>query len=145
MFFDEADRNWLPLYQSARGEEGGVTVTGGGRANSNSSGSLYSSPSNSSNMPIPSSRRSPAKFARLLPQDSDRDGGVCVHVLCVCGRAAFVWGGWGGRRRGGWLGGCGCGCCYACTHDAGASACVRVRIKMMHVCVCASRSREHIL
>ena len=28
-FFDEADRTWLPLYQSARGEDGGVTVTGG--------------------------------------------------------------------------------------------------------------------
>jgi hypothetical protein len=72
-FFDEADRDWLPLYQAARGEDVGVTVTGGGRGNSSST-SQYSSPSNSSNMPIPTSRRSPSKLSRLMPLDSDRDG-----------------------------------------------------------------------
>jgi hypothetical protein len=76
-FFDEADRDWLPLYQAARGEDVGVTVAGGGRGNSSST-SQYSSPSNSSNMPIPTSRRSPCKSresSRLWPLDSDRDGG----------------------------------------------------------------------
>jgi hypothetical protein len=86
LFFEEADSDWLPLYVSVRGEEVGFEMGwGGGRHNSNLR-SEHSSPS-SSTMPIPSSRRSPAKLPRirsLIDEGEDSDHSPFPTEVCNC-------------------------------------------------------------
>ena len=83
IFFEEADGDWLSLYQAhSRGVDGCIEATAAGARGGPSARCEHSSPSSQScTMPIPASRRSPSKSQnryRFLAEE--REGGGGDHV-----------------------------------------------------------------
>ena len=85
IFFEEADGDWLSLYQAqSRGVDGYIEVAAAAARGGPSARSEHSSPSSqSSTMPIPASRRSPSKSQnryRFLAEERGGSGSGGDHV-----------------------------------------------------------------